>query len=599
MLDPGAMTTSCRLSSTLLLIATGIVAIVEPGNRSAVMAQGAHPCASATSVDGNTPQHLVESPQTKSTATSDPHYLDALWLHRAQSSRNSPQRVVTPATADVGEIAVIRDAGDMLVKPNRFDLGNVGLRFTPNATGGYAVTRTAFAFRALGTSAAMGDDASREETLRFAFPFFGSHFTKIFVNSDGNVTFDAGDAASTARNISRLLQGPPRIAPMFADLDPSAGGNIRISSAADHFGVTWCSVPEYGSRRSATVQLTLFNDGAIELQHSSYTTLLDAIVAVSPGATEAFTPVDLSAGAIGEDVRAIGERFTANSEVDTVATMRRFYATHADDVDTVVLFTADPMLDAGAFAYELTVANDIRGLNLELFDEAANWGSNQRLQFLVMMDALSKYPDDPLEKVLGENNTVSILGQEFGHRWLAFLPFRDHTGRVSRQLLGRDAAHWSFFFDSDGSVVEGNDIEDLGGGNFRTVGAVNRFSLLDQYAMGLVDQSQVPPFFYVQNPFNVTPPRHAASSPEVGVTFSGTRRDVTIDDVVAAVGTRQPSSADSPRRYRQAFIYVVSADAAIDGAAIAKLDRIRIAWDQFLSRATDSRMSVDTRLSAR
>jgi hypothetical protein len=36
--------------------------------------------------------------------------------------------------------------------------------------------------------------------------------------------------------------------------------------------------------------------------------------------------------------------------------------------------------------------------------------------------------------------------------------------------------------------MDGNDIEDLGNGSFRTVGAVQRYSLLDQYAMGLVDR---------------------------------------------------------------------------------------------------------------
>ena len=190
------------------------------------------------------------------------------------------------------------------------------------------------------------------------------------------------------------------------------------------------------------------------------------------------------------------------------------------------------------------------------------------------------------------------MGQEIGHRWLAFLDFRDHTGRVSQALLGRDAAHWSFFFDSDASVLEGNDIEDLGGGSFRTVAAVQRFSLLDQYAMGLVDQAQVPPFFYVQNATILTPPRTAASPPEVGVTFSGTRRDVRIEDVIAAVGPRVPSSAESPRVYRQAFVYIVSAGRAVDIRAIEKMDRIRMGWDQFLSAATDSRMTADTRLDA-
>ena len=48
--------------------------------------------------------------------------------------------------------------------------------------------------------------------------------------------------------------------------------------------------------------------------------------------------------------------------------------------------------------------------------------------------------------------------------------------------------------------VEGNDIVDHGGGSFSTRAAAERYSLLDQYAMGLVDQTQVPPFFYVENP---------------------------------------------------------------------------------------------------
>ena len=56
------------------------------------------------------------------------------------------------------------------------------------------------------------------------------------------------------------------------------------------------------------------------------------------------------------------------------------------------------------------------------------------------------------------------------------MDFRDHTGATSDALLGRDDAHWSFFFNSDASVMEGNDIEDQGGGQFRTIDAVKRYS---------------------------------------------------------------------------------------------------------------------------
>jgi len=115
--------------------------------------------------------------------------------------------------------------------------------------------------------------------------------------------------------------------------------------------------------------------------------------------------------------------------------------------------------------------------------------------------------------------------------------------------------------------------------------------------MGLVDQTQVPPFFYVENPEDVVPPKTAESAPAVGVKFRGTRRNVTIDDVIAVLGQRTPSAARSQREFRQAFIYVVAPGRTADPSALEKLDRIRMAWDQFVSAATDSRMRVETRLS--
>jgi hypothetical protein len=163
-------------------------------------------------------------------------------------------------------------------------------------------------------------------------------------------------------------------------------------------------------------------------------------------------------------------------------------------------------------------------------------------------------------------------------------------------MLGRDAAHWSFFADSDGSVMEGNDIEDLGGGTFRTVGAVTRFSQLDQYAMGLLDPSEVPRFFYVENPVNVQPPQEADSAPKVGVTFTGTRRDVLIQDIVAAMGQRRPAAAASPRVHGQAFIHLVSAGRDADAANVSKIDRFRREWETFFLKATDGRMRAETRL---
>jgi hypothetical protein len=526
---------------------------------------------------------------------------DVLWRHRAGASlRTASGGVASRATEDVGEIAIIQDEGDLITPANTFDLQLVGLRYAPRSGGGYDVSRTDASFRAaLGDAVTLGDDDSVSRNIAFTFNFYGRPQPGAWVNSDGNITFGEGDTAITSRDISRLLTGAPRVAAFFADLDPSAGGTVFVRSAADAFTATWCGVRVFESSRQVTVQASLFPDGTIEMKYAGAPALTaaDGIAAISPGRTQTFLPVDLSTSATGTGGSgAIGERFALRPDLDLVALSRKFYRTHADRYDQLVIWTDEVMTPEGAFSFEVTVANDIAGIGLDRFDASGEFGSND-LGSLVQMDAISKFPDDPATKFLGENNTLSVMGQEVGHRWLAFLHFSDHNRQNSQALLGRDDSHWSFFFNSDASVMEGNRIQDLGGGTFRTTAAVERYSLLDQYAMGLVRDIDVPSTFYVENPTGLPANIAADSGPRVGVTFSGTRRDVLINDVIEVMGARQPSSADSPRVFRQAFLFVVGRGRIAAPAAIAKIDRIRRAWEPFFARAVDNRGRVETRLS--
>ena len=582
----------------------GIAFLTLPESSPVLNAQFVDPCAGVlASADSGIglrsafrPASVIKTPGLDP----DPRgrHLDGLWTHRMAASRR-PGGIapIERASEDRGEIAVLQDVGDLVTRANPFDLADAAVQFRSNASGGYDVARATYGFRQpLGDAFALADDDTREMALPFGFTFFNQRHDRVFVNSDGNLTFTQSDTASSARSVSRFLVGPPRLAPLFADLDPSAGGKVLAYSDAERFSVTWCGVREFDAPEIATMQVTLLADGRIEFHVSGQTTIRQAVIGASPGRTEEFVLADLSnpnAGGAG----AIGEQFTTKSNLDMIGVSRRFLATHPDEFDHLIVFTDEPLL-TDAFAYETTVSNDITGLGMGIFNYTREYGSAGRLQAMCNMDALSKYPDDPRRKFHRENSTLALIGHEVGHRWLAFLKFRDVNAQSSQALLGRDQAHWSFFFDSDASVAEGNDIVDHGGGSFSTRAAAERYSLLDQYAMGLVDQTQVPPFFYVENPVEVVPPKTETSAPAVGVTFKGTRRDVTIDDVIAVLGPRTPSAAHSQREFRQAFIYVVGPGRGADPFAIEKLDRIRMAWDQFVSAATDSRMRVETRLSA-
>ena len=121
----------------------------------------------------------------------------------------------------------MRDEGDLLLPANAFDLRSAAFLFARNGSGGYDIRSSTRAFLStVGDKVVLADDASARIALPFAFPFYAGRYTEAFINSDGNVTFVTEDHASTDRNVARLLTGPPRIAPVFADLDPSKAGGV-------------------------------------------------------------------------------------------------------------------------------------------------------------------------------------------------------------------------------------------------------------------------------------------------------------------------------------------------------------------------------------
>jgi hypothetical protein len=534
----------------------------------------------------------------------DPHEFVA--LHQiARRELGSIRAESLEAAASVaprsGDIAVLNDNGALVLDSNAFDLGGVGLRFEPNAQGGYDVLRTSDEFRPeLGRRLQLGDDATTQEALAFGFSFYGSSRDSLFVNSDGNLSFVQGDSASLERSLGRVLSGPPRAALFFADLDPTKGGGVFLSSTASAFTVTWCAVPDFDNTGRVTAQATLLPGGGVEMRFDAATTLRNAVVALSPGSTTAFAALDLSAAGASAPggAAAVGERFSSERGLDLVGAARLFYSEFGDHYDQLVFWADTRVTESGTFAFETTVKNEIRGIGQSILDLAPEYGSAGRLASVVLMDTLTKYPSDPTARVNGENTTLSLAAHETGHRWGATLRFRD-GGRSSDAWLGRQLAHWGFFTDSDASVLEGNEIEDQGGGAFRTGTPSLRYSAFDLYAMGVLPESEVAPAFYVENAVVSDPTTggfNRESAPRSGVSMTGTRREVTIAQVVDAMGARSPAAGTGVRSHRQAWIYVTSAGRAADAAALSKLDTFRSAFEGFFASATGGRMAVETRL---
>src|SRR5262249_25066389 len=160
-----------------------------------------------------------------------------LWKHEAATAPRLRARTVTPQAVveDSGQIAVVRDQGDGILPANPFDLPSIAVTVAPNRVRTYHLRRSDRLFpSSLRHPLAIGDDESVSMTLPFTVPFYSGRYNQIFLNSDGNLTFVNDDHASTDRDVARFLTGPPRIAVLFDDLDPSSGGTVyrRIDSDA-------------------------------------------------------------------------------------------------------------------------------------------------------------------------------------------------------------------------------------------------------------------------------------------------------------------------------------------------------------------------------
>jgi hypothetical protein len=138
------------------------------------------------------------------------------------------------------------------------------MTFTPGTGDRFTVAHAPATFDpAIGSDLHLGDDDSAEVQLPFGFPFLGTTYTSIFVNSNGSITLGAPDPHDTGRYLYQLASGPPRIAPLYTDLNPDAAGSVNAAVHAGSVVVTWSGVPQYGEPSSNTFQVILTADGGI------------------------------------------------------------------------------------------------------------------------------------------------------------------------------------------------------------------------------------------------------------------------------------------------------------------------------------------------
>ncbi len=527
-------------------------------------------------------------------------------VHRDNQRRLDRQRAEEkaarsfPEASRVGDVAVLVDDGSIVVQPNPLDLSGFGVQYLPQKKGGLVVSPSVDPVTAeIGEKIVLGDDDSRLVAFPkgFKFRFYNKVYTKMFVHSDGHLTFNAPDAAANARSLERLLGGPPRVAPLFADLNPASAtgeGGIYVLTSKTKVVITWLEVPQFGSTARNTFQAVLYANGRITFAYGMLQSQA-AVVGVVPGGGGQVQLVDYTGDLPAAALKtAVAERFATAQFLDDLSIARGFFREFADDYDHLIVFLDFPqILGPGALAYEFTVKNEILGIGSEVFDASAGAGSKGRLRSFVQLGTLANYPDDVNAEFQASFSSLDILAHESAHRWLATLHFVDESGERSDALLGNQSSHWSFCHNSLASVMEGNRFREDGGDRFTSVGVTEGYSPLDLYAMGLVPPGGVPPFYHIDGCVD------RAREPQIGVTIQGHRIDVTINDVVAAEGMRVPPANKAPHSFNMAFILVGLPGQFPSQESIAKVDRLRAAWEPHFTQITNGLGTVNTKLKVK
>jgi hypothetical protein len=204
--------------------------------------------------------------------------------------------------------------------------------------------------------------------------------------------------------------------------------------------------------------------------------------------------------------------------------------------------------------------------------------------------------------VAGLNSAVAIVCHELGHRWLSYVQFEGARG-LQDNLLGRDESHWSFLVDtrtrdegSFSSLMEGNAWNSIPAGGFVTVqNAVNYFSPLDQYLMGLRPPDEVGDISYVVTDNSLTAFLHD-KSPVEGFSVSGTRKKISIQRIIDREGPRVPAADASQKLFRVAFVLLVQSGTSPSNATLRKVEDYREALVTYFSVATGRRASLDVSL---
>jgi len=202
----------------------------------------------------------------------------------------------------------------------------------------------------------------------------------------------------------------------------------------------------------------------------------------------------------------------------------------------------------------------------------------------------------PDGKMLPYNYAMSQIGHEMGHRWSAFV-----SAKINGELIPLGPTHWARGLQApvafpyqrpvEASAMGGGVWQDNFDGTFTQLDddyyvPATGYSYLDLYLMGLISPAEVPTFFLLKN---LVPAGKDANGHPV---FKADRIKVTIDDVIAAEGPRQPAVGQAQKNFNTGMVVIVEHGKKPSPDLLERTSAIGKQWIYYWSTVTGHRASM-------
>ena len=205
----------------------------------------------------------------------------------------------------------------------------------------------------------------------------------------------------------------------------------------------------------------------------------------------------------------------------------------------------------------------------------------------------------PERKMLPYNYAMSQLGHEMGHRWGA-----SASAKINGETVPLGPVHWTrglhapvafpYQRPAEASAMGGSIWRDNFDGTFTQLDddyyvPATGYSYLDLYLMGLISRAEVPDFFLLKN---LVPVGKDANGYPI---FKADRNKVSIQDVIAVEGPREPDVDHSQRNFNTGMVLIVEHGNRPTAELVERTTGIGKQWIEYWARTTGHRATMTVR----